>query len=171
MVVLLWMGVSTDTSIHRWGLVYLCDDASFEKHRLVPTDHQNLSNSQHFFHSCGLLISGGRTEHEEQVAKVTLQRSVCIIPWVQVSSSEVTQWLLWSRATLRDIRQRWVLCRVPVSERTRWGCGKKKKNLSNDLQFQCCCQCFYQRCLTKVKWSRKTVVANNSNLLDLASQQ
>jgi len=42
-----------------------------------------------------LLISGGHTEHEEQVAKVTLQRSVCIIPWVQVSSSEVTQWLLW----------------------------------------------------------------------------
>ena len=147
----LWIGVSSDTSIHRWGLVYLCDDAGFETP--IRTDW----SSKFRFHQQHttvrpLLIPGGHTEHEEQVAKVPPQRSVCIISWVRMSSSEVTQWLLRSRATLRD-RQRWVLSRVPVSERTRWGSGKKKKNHSSDLQFQCCCQCFYQRCLPKAKWS------------------
>ena len=155
-VSVLWMGVSSDTSIHRWGLVYLCDDASFEKHRFIPTNHQSLSYNctNQTSHSCCLTIPRDRhTEHEEQVAKVTLQRSGCIISRVRVSSSEVTQWLLWSRATLGDIANDEFSPEGPVSERTRWGSGKKKKNHNNDLHFQCCCQCFYQRCLTKVKCS------------------
>ena len=152
-VSVLWMGVSSDTSIHRWGLVYLCDYASFEKHRFIPTNHQSLSYQPDVRLLPQLLFPGGHTKHEEQVAEVTLQRSGCIISRVRVSSSGVTQWLLWSRATLGDIANDEFSPEGPVSERTRWGSGKKKKNRNSDLHFQCCCQCFYQRCLTKVKCS------------------
>ena len=81
-------------------LVYLCGDAGFEKHRFVPmvqSSKLDLTNTPQFYDTRWTFWARGASG---QGASSTISLN---ISWVRMSSSEVTQLMLWSRSTLCDI--------------------------------------------------------------------